>query len=183
MKNDILIIIRTIWYLLKYQYILRKAEFGKGLRVSSRLKIQGPGKVFIGNYCHITSDPWGDDYVTIFTHQKKARIYIGDHVTIRATRFGSHLEIKIGDKAVIESASIYDSDFHNVDATKRDENFNEKDRQVDIGSGAYIGIESLCSKGTVIGKGAVLLPASVIGTKMIQDDSIAAGLPARAVKE
>lgn len=177
--NDTLIKMRTYWYILKYQYLLRRAVFGKDLRVSCKLIILGPGKVIMGNHCRIESDPWGDDYVTLFTHRKKAKINVGDHAVIRASRFGSHLEIHVGDRAVIESASVYDSDFHNVDATKRDDNFNEGDRRVVIGNDAYVGVESLCSKGTVIGNGALLMAASVIGTKTLPDNTLSAGLPAR----
>jgi acetyltransferase-like isoleucine patch superfamily enzyme len=173
--------IRTLWYIATYQYLLRKASFGKNPIISCKLKIIGPGKVVIGDHCRFEKDPWGDDYVTIFTHQKSARIIIGDYVVIRATRFGSHLEIRVEDHAVIESASVYDSDFHNIDATKRDSDYNKGDRQVIVKKNAYIGVESLCSKGTVIGEHAVLLPASVIGTKIVPDNTTACGLPARII--
>lgn len=155
--------------------------FGKALRISCRLDIKGPGRVVIGDFCRLTADPWGNDYVTLYTHRKNARIFIGSHTTIRAARFGSHLCIRVGERALIECASIYDSDFHNVDATRRDEDFNENDRQVVIGNDAYVGIECLCSKGTRIGDGAILLPSSVIGTKTLPDMSVSLGLPARIV--
>ena len=171
--------IRTIIYKIKYQFILKKAVFGKGTLIKCKLVITGPGKVIIGNDCIFSADPWGDDYVTLFTHRKRAQISIGNRVILRATRFGSHLNITIKDDVVIENASIYDSDFHNIDATKRDENFNEGDRSVIIGRRSYIGCECLCSKGTVLGAKVIMLPGSVTGTKNIKSESIISGNPAR----
>lgn len=174
--------LKTLYYIIKYQYLFRNATFGKGTVIRCKLSIQGPGKIAIGSNCLFDSDPWGGDYVTLFTHQPQSQITIGDRVILRATRFGSHLSIIIKDDAVLENASIYDSDFHNIDATKRDENFNAGDREVVIGEGSYIGCECLCSKGTVLGRNVILLPTSVIGTKIISADKMASGNPARVSK-
>ena len=171
--------LRTLYYKLKYQYILRRATFGKGTVIKCKLQIKGPGRISIGANCIFDSDLWGDDYVTLFTHRKRAQISIGNRVILRATRFGSHLNITVEDGSIIENASIYDSDFHNIDAEKRDENFNEGDRSVIIGRGSYIGCECLCSKGTVLGGKVIMLPASVTGTKNIKSESIISGNPAR----
>ncbi len=173
--------ILTQWYILKYQYLLRKAKFGKGIRIECKLVISGAGKVHVGDNCVFGPNPWGEEYVTIYTHRKKARVLIGDNVVLRATRFGSHLSIIVNDCAVIENASIYDSDFHNIDATKRDDGFNKGDRQVVIGPGAYVGCEVLCSKGTVLGENVVLLPGSVIGTRTVPENVMVGGNPAKKV--
>ncbi len=141
--------------------------------------ILGPGKVIIGNYCRIEKDPWCNDYVTLYTHRKEAKITIGNSVILRATRFGSHLSIAIGDHSLLEDASVYDSDFHNISANSRDEDYNIKDRAVSIGSGCYIGCECLCSKGTILGKHVTLLHATGIGTKSIPEGKCMGGFPPR----
>lgn len=173
--------VRTGYYILKYQVILRKVRFGKNCLVKCRLCVKGPGKVWIGDNCIFMPDPWGDDYVTLYTHRKHARIVIRDHVVLRATRFGSHLGIEIGNHAVLETASVFDSDFHNLEAARRDEGFNVNDRRVLIGSEAYVGCESLCSKGTELGSGAVMTAVSVAGTRHFPDHSKIGGFPARKV--
>lgn len=175
--------LRTLYYIIKYQYLFRNATFGKGTVIRCKLSIQGPGKVAIGSNCLFDSDLWEGDYITLFTHQPQARITIGNRVVLRASRFGSHLSIIIKDDAVLENASIYDSDFHNIDATKRDDNFNAGDRKVVIGEGSYVGCECLCSKGTVLGRGVTLLPVSVIGTKIIPDGKVLSGNPARILNQ
>jgi len=175
--------IRTLWYIAKYQYMLRKAKFGSNTTVRCKLSIVGPGKVTVGSNCCFEKDPWGKEYVTIYTHRPDANIVIGHNVVLRATRFGSHLSITVEDDAILESASIYDSDFHNVDATKRDEGFNEDDRPVVVGKGSYIGCECLCSKGTNLEQNVIMLPGTVIGTKRIPENSLVSGNPAKIIKK
>lgn len=173
--------LRTFWYQLKYQYLTQKVVFGKGTVIKCKLDIRGPGKVTVGTECLFDSDPWGRDYVSICTHQPHAQIIIGNRVVLRATRFGSHLSIIIKDNVVLENASIYDSDYHNIDATQRDQNFHQNDRQIVIGEGSYVGCECLCSKGTVFNRNVTALPSSVIGTKTIPDEKIICGNPARVL--
>lgn len=166
------------WYtILKYQYVLRKAVFGRGVVMGCKVRIKGDGKVIVGDGCRFEPDPWGEGYVTLYTHLKRAKIIIGKNVCMRATRFGSHLEINVRDNALLENASIFDSDFHNLDASKRDEDFNQNDRMVIVGEGAYVGCESLCSKGTQLGIRVAMLPVSVTGTKRFPDGYKIGGAP------
>lgn len=174
--------LRTWYTIAKYQYILRKAVFGKQVVMKCRVRIQGPGKVTVGDGCRFEPDPWGEGYVTLYTHLKKARIIIGNNVCLRATRFGSYLVIEVCDNALLENASVFDSDFHNTDASKRDEDFNQNDKKVVIGQEAYVGCEALCSKGTILGDRASMLPVSVTGTKSFPDNSKIGGFPARKIK-
>lgn len=180
--KDIVDKIRTLWYITKYQHLFKKVTFGSEITIKCKLAIKGPGKVTVGSGCSFEPDPWGGDYVTIYTHRPNAKVVIGNNVILRATRFGSHLSITIEDNAVLEYSSIFDSDFHNFDATKRDEDFNKRDRPVVIGEGSYVGCESLCSKGTILGKNVILLPGTVIGTKKIPDNSCVCGNPAKIIK-
>ena len=173
--------LRTFYYKMKYQFLYRNAVFGKGTVIKCKLSIQGPGKIIVGSNSLFDSDPWGEEYITLFTHRPNARITIGNRVVLRATRFGSHLSIIIKDNVVLENASIYDSDFHNIDATKRDEDFNPRDRKVVIGEGSYVGCECLASKGTVLENNVIMLPGSVIGTKIIPGGSTISGNPARKI--
>lgn len=171
--------IRTLWVIAKYQYILRRATFGTGVKILGRLDIVGPGKVIIGDNCVFLPDAWGCDYVTLYSHSPKARIVLGNNVVIRGTRMGCFLSIIVEDNVILENASLYDSDFHNIDATIRDEKFHHLDRLVKVGEGSYIGCEALCSKGSVLGENVILHPGSVIGVKRIRDKAMALGNPAR----
>jgi acetyltransferase-like isoleucine patch superfamily enzyme len=167
----------TCWYKLKHQFVFHNVSFGRGTVVECRLSIQGPGRVFIGSGCRLGPDPWGDDFVSIHTHRPEAEVLIGDGVVLRATRFGCHRKIRVDDGAIVECASVFDSDFHAVDSAGRDDDSGATSREVVIGAGAYVGCECICSKGTRIGRGAVILPASVIGTKGIPENAVAGGNP------
>ncbi len=173
--------LRTYWYILKYQYALKSATFGPNTEIRCKLSIKGPGKVKVGSCCRFESTPWGEEHVTIYTHDSLAFVAIGNSTTVRATRFGSHLSITIGDNVVLEYSSIFDSDFHNLDATKRDEDFHHTDRPVVIGDGSYVGCETMCSKGTQLGTNVILMPGTIIGTKRIPDSCRVGGNPARIV--
>lgn len=173
--------LRTLWYKARYQYLTGKAVFGRGTLINCRLDIRGPGRVSIGTDCILEADVWGSDYVTLYTHLPEARIVIGNRVVLRATRFGAHLSITVKDGAVLESASVYDSDYHNKDASRRDENVHCTDREVVIGEGSYLGCECMCSKGTVLNRQVTALPGSVIGTKTIADGALIGGNPARII--
>lgn len=175
--------LRTWYFIVKYQWIMKKVVFGQGVRIGCKLMIRGPGKVFIGDNCRIEPTPWGEEYVTIYTHQRYTRIEIGNGVLLRATRFGSHMKITVLNGAVLENASVFDSDFHNIDATRRNEGFNEWDREVTIGSRAYVGCESLCSKGTHLGRNTVVLPVSMLGTRKAPDNAVLGGYPAKVVRK
>jgi len=174
--------LRTFWYITKYQHILKRATFGADIRIRCKLVIKGPGKVTIGSACRFESNPWGKEYVTIYTHHPQAKVVIGNNVLLRATRFGSYLSITVEDNTILEYSSIFDSNFHNLDATKRNEDFNKGDRPVVIGEGSYVGCECLCGKGTVLGKHVTLLPGTVISTRRIPDNKTVCGNPVKLVK-
>jgi len=173
--------LRTLWYKLKHQYVLRNVSFGAHTVVGCRLSIKGPGRISIGSGCTFTSDPWGDDLVSIYTHTAGARVVIGDQVLLRATRFGCRIAITIGSHAILDCASVFDSDFHSADVRRWEAASQERDRAVTIGEGSYVGCECLCSKGTVLGERVTLLPGTVIGTKTIPPDSVVSGNPARVL--
>ena len=174
--------LRSAYYRFKYQYLLRKASFGRNLRVQCRLEIKGPGKVVFGDDCVVSSDPWREDFVTIFMHSREARVMIGHRAVLRATRIGCSERIEIGDDALVECASMYDTDFHSVDASRRNDRSRVAVRSVSVGRGAYVGCECMCGKGTQVGENAALLPGTVLSTKTIPDAGLATGNPGRVLR-
>ncbi len=181
--NNMLNRIRTLWYITKYQYFFRKATFGTNTMIKCKLSIVGPGKVKIGSDCIFEPDPWGDGYVTFYTHRRVATIVIGNSVIMRSTLFGSHLSIIIQDNSILDYASFFDSDYHNVDATQRNEDFDKKNRAVIIGKGCYVGTDCLCSKGAKLGDNVIMLPGSMMGAKTIPPNIVIGGNPSRLIKQ
>lgn len=173
---------RTLCYRFKYQFLLRRATFASGVSVRCRLVIHGPGKVALGRCVVIGPDRWGHDIVTLFTHSPQARIKVGDGARLLATRVGCRGSIEFGTGSTVESASIFDNDFHNTDAESRDDPDAIPVGPVTIGPDAYVGLEALCGKGTQLGNGAKLLAGTVISTKRVPEGKTLMGNPARPVR-
>jgi acetyltransferase-like isoleucine patch superfamily enzyme len=169
----------VFYYRAKYQEILRRAAFGRGLRIWCKLQIKGPGYVRIGKDCRILPTLFCGAHVTLYTHTPEARIEIGDRVVLRGTRIGCHKQVTIENEAVIDDCSLFDSDFHNIDASRRNEDFQQLNRPVVIGAGSYIGTNALIGKGTMIGAESIVLPATFVTGKRFKTGSLIGGFPGK----
>lgn len=167
------------YYKFKYQFLLRKALIGSNFYVYCKFEIKGPGKIFIGDYCRIMQTAFKQDYVTLYTHNPEAKIILSNNVILRGTRMGCFNNIEIRSSSVIESASISDSDFHNIDARKRDLEFKKYNKPVVIEENSYIGCECIIGKGMNIGFESVVLAGTVISQKNIKPRSVVCGIPGR----
>jgi len=125
---------------------------------------------------------FGQNYITLYTHAPEAKIILGNHVVLRSTRMGCFTNIEIRENSVVEGASISDSDFHNINASKRDLDFEKLNKPVVIEENCYIGTECIIGKGTNIGAETILLPGTVIASKHIKPKSLICGIPGRVFK-
>lgn len=90
--------------------------------------------------------------------------------------------IKIGEKTLIGlNVEITDSDFHDLDPIKRISG-EPKTSKVIIGKNVFIGSNVKILKGVSIGDNSVIANSSVV-TKSIPSNVIAAGIPAKVLKE
>lgn len=132
----------------------------------------------------------------IFPHDGKISIgrdcYLGEN-----SRIWSAASIEIGDRVLIShNVNIHDTNAHSIDPRIRYRHFVEtmstgfpRENTVDIvsspiviGNDVWIGFNSIILKGVTIGRGAIVAAGSVV-TKDIPEFSIAAGNPARIVKD
>ena len=132
----------------------------------------------------------------IFPHDGKISIgrdcYLGEN-----SRIWSAASIEIGDRVSIShNVNIHDTNAHSLDPQIRHRHFMEtmatgfpRENTVDIvsspiviGNDVWIGFNSIILKGVTIGRGAIVAAGSVV-TKDIPEFSIAAGNPARIVKD
>ncbi len=179
--RDVLARCRGFWYKLKYQHLLRKAVMEGGISAHCKLEIKGPGKIHFGKNVRILPTAFGGDHVSLYLNRPESRILIGRNAILRGTRVGCESTIEIGDNAVIESASLFDTDFHNIDASKRDETDEKASKPLVIGEGAYVGWESCLGKGVSLGSGAVVLPNTVLTWKATAPDAVLLGVPGRVL--
>lgn len=115
------------------------------------------------------------------TGEREGRIEIGDNVLISP---GTHIvaseRIVIGSNTMIASGCyISDSDWHDTyDRTAE----LEKHRPILIGENVWLGVRAIICKGVTIGENSIIGAGAVVTTS-IPANCIAAGSPARVVRE
>jgi len=82
------------------------------------------------------------------------------------------------------NSKVYDTDFHNVNPSDRLISWNnlDKSKEIIIGKNVWIGANSIILKGASIGHNSVLGAGSVL-TKVIPDNCLYAGNPAKKIKD
>lgn len=174
-------------------------EVGEGAKCSTlKLKfMERNSKVILGDNVNLTnSDITLGNNSTLRVESNsilKGKISIGynSSVTIgRGLRVTSSLYIRavestnviIGDECLIATdVVIRTNDGHPIYDTKSGERLN-KSQDINIGNHVWLADEAVILKGVKIGDGSVIAMRSVV-TKDIKGKAIAAGIPARVIKE
>jgi acetyltransferase-like isoleucine patch superfamily enzyme len=169
-------ILKGKWYKLKYQTVLKRAEFGKHFRVNGKLIIKGPGKVNFGNnvVCAMT--------VTPYTHSPSAAINIGDDVFLNGTRFGAAESITIGSKCILADCRIMDTDFHSLRKDRHSKDAPIESNPIQIGVNVWIGAQAAVLKGVHIGENSVVAFGAIV-TKDVESNVIIGGNPAKVINK
>ena len=114
---------------------------------------------------------------------KNSKIEFGSNVFVNNNFVAVCLNsIKIGDNVLIgTNVEIFDSDFHNTEPIER---FGGKAevKEVIIHNNVWIGSNVKILKGVTIGENSVISNGSIV-TKSIPRNVIAAGVPAKVIKE
>jgi acetyltransferase-like isoleucine patch superfamily enzyme len=174
----------------KMQLLLNGADIKKGLSVLGILKIEVTrrGKLMIGENLSVNS---GNNFNVIGRQQKttfwvEGKLTIGDNVGISATAIICNHQITIGNHVTIGGNTvIYDTDFHNINPTIRNNKTIDKQSAVKlpvfIEDNVFIGAHTTILKGVTIGENSVIGACSVV-TKNIPQNEIWAGNPAKFIK-
>ena len=124
--------------------------------------------------------------VRLRTFAPSARIELAAGVQLNGTAITARSRrISIGAHTMIApDCVITDSDFHALwpAETRHIEPAFERDADVLIGSHVWIGMRSLILKGVTIGDGAIIAAGSVV-TRDVPAGAVAAGAPARVIRE
>jgi len=135
----------------------------------------------LGDYVNVVASSDKKVRLAIWSEQKgKGRIRIGKYCLIcPGVRIGSAHEIIIGDNCMVASnAYITDSDWHDI--------YNRisigKTAPVKIGNNVWIGDSAIVCKGVTIGENSIIGAGAVV-VNAIPANSVAAGNPAKAVKQ
>ena len=115
------------------------------------------------------------------TQGRCGRVDIGDNVLISpGTQIISSVGIRIGSNTMMASGVyISDSDWHDTyDRTAE----HDKYAPIEIGENVWLGVRAIIGKGVTIGENSIIGAGAVV-TKDIPANVIAAGNPARVVRE
>jgi acetyltransferase-like isoleucine patch superfamily enzyme len=174
----------TPWYLLRYWRFLRFklanphivttgfVFLGRRVEVVAR---PGFGRIILGRWVHL------GDGTSIRCHEGTVRI--GDKVVFgRNIVVNSYLDVEIGAACIIADL-VYVTDFDHVfdDVTVPIKDQGIVKSPVRIGSDVWLGTKVSIVRGTAIGDGSVVAANAVV-TRDLPPYSIAAGLPARILR-
>jgi acetyltransferase-like isoleucine patch superfamily enzyme len=156
------VVLQPVLFLGKGEIILgRNVEFGWPTSVA-----------FFSGYCHLEASVAG------------SVIEIGDDAQVNNNAFikSEGPGIRIGREALLGSfVEIFDSDFHELHPARR-RGGQPNMAPVELGENVFIGDGAKILKGVTIGAHSVIGAGSVV-TSSIPDGVIAAGNPARVVRE
>ncbi len=109
---------------------------------------------------------------------KNAELYIGSGYTNSNVQIICEDKITIGeDVAIARDVIIRDTDSHKILDEK-----HSKTKPVVIGNHVWIGTRAIIMKGVTIGDGSIIAAGAVV-TKDIPENCIAAGVPARVIRQ
>lgn len=185
------IIIRTRFFprFNRLLFRLKGVIFGRNMTIMGKVSVIGDGKITIGNDFYMTS---GDHVNPIssnlqgafFTDNSEAKINIGSNVGMSSTRMWISKELAIGNNVKIGACVLLiDTDSHPIDyELRRTSNEGVKSAPIVIEDDVWIGAHSIVLKGVTIGARSIIGAGSVV-TKSIPADCIAAGNPAKIIKQ
>ena len=186
---DALILLR---YRLQYPHV----KFG------SKVRIEGKGKVEIGNNCVFASfegkankillrDPSGcvtigDHCFFNSTHLKvegKGHIEIGDHAYFNAPQItATDSLIQFKKQCMVSDATIFDTDYHSIQINRRNPEVKVKSKSIVVEDNVWIASQSMILRGVTIGKNSVIGARAVV-RKSVPDNVVVIGDPQQIVKE
>jgi len=149
-------------------------------RKVGKLRIQGRGKIIVGKgvgFGYALSADF-DSSILLQARTPQAEIIVGMKTQImNGCQFVAVDRIKIGDDCMIGPAClIMDSDFHQIDPTKRGENGNTS--PIVIEENVWVGARVTILKGVHIGRDAVVAAGAVV-VRDVPAGAIVGGNPAK----
>lgn len=158
-------------------------EVGPGLAVTSPRDIEiWGGNIRVGACAHIHASRGNPTRLCTWTTDgREGRLTIGDYVLISpGTQIIASESISIGSNTMFASGCyVSDSDWHDTYDRTRE---LDKHAPIVIGENCWLGVRVIVGKGVTIGDNSIIGAGSVV-TRDIPPNCIAAGNPARVVRE
>ncbi len=147
------------------RYITKKDPFVGNIELYAAAEVSVQNTFFFHSGCDIM----------VF---KNAKLHLGSGYINRYAKIRCYNSITIGhDVAISENVTIWDSDTHAIIGKE-----SVMTQPIAIGNKVWIGANVTILKGVTIGDGAIIAAGSVV-TRAIPANCLAAGVPARVIKE
>lgn len=176
-KTIALITCSPLKLLLKLRYG-RRIEFGKKVILNTRFRFTGPGTLRIGDHTTLWAHAESNEF---HTYDKKAVIEIGAHSRLNGANIQCKTQVIVGEKSIIGSALITDTDHHSTNPDHRNNPDYIKSSPITIHENCWIAGQAAILKGVEIGPNSTIGFRSVV-TKDIPKNSVAVGNPAKVIK-
>ena len=180
-----ILILQKILFLIQYENYFPYTEKIYGLPIISfitnkKIKI---GKNLVLISTSYFSDPGINHPVIIRTLNQDAELIIGDNVGISGGRICCANKVIIGNNVMFGANTfVTDTDFHPIDPlNRRDSSEKINTAPVIIEDNVFLGMNVIVLKGVKIGKNSIIAAGSIV-TREIEENCIAAGIPARKIK-
>lgn len=164
-------------------------NFEKDIKIWGIIHVRNHGRMTIGKGVIINSsqrsNPSTHAHSTFITVDERGVLNIGDGVGISHAIIRCRESVQIERDVMIGSGCIiYDTDFHSADFTDRIVNRinNDKCKPVRICQGAWLGANTMVTKGVTVGEHSVIGACSVV-TKDVPPNEIWAGNPAGFIRK
>ncbi len=176
----VLRLIRGKFFTLKMKVLPQRVSIGSNFRAHSAFKIQGPGKVIIGD--NVTAVLSFLRIPSIITHTPESCVIIGNGCYLGGVRISCVDSVKIGKEGLLGSTTIIDSDIIPIDRMLINSQWiNQHVSPITIGSHFWSGTNAFVLKGTILGDECVLGAGAMIYDKTFPDRSLLIGNPARKI--
>ena len=149
------------------------------LRCDGAGDVRLDGKVSLG---YKKAPMLGDGEIVIQARTQESKVFIGAGTTTSNNiSIVGCSKISIGKGCQIgDLVAIYDCDFHEISPETRNDSVGES-LPVEIGNNVWLGSRVMVLKGVKIGDNSVIAAGSIV-TKSIPANSLAAGIPARVIR-
>jgi acetyltransferase-like isoleucine patch superfamily enzyme len=157
-----------------------RVEWGDGVVVHGRLELVGPGRVVIGNNCWFSNEAGYPNRISTVTPE--AVVVLGDGVIMTGATIAAAQSVRIGNRTLLGSCTIWDTDFHPVGANARTDSKKTEPHPVTLGDDVWVGADAFILKGVTVGARAVIGAKAVI-RESVAEDQVVVGNPQRIARE
>lgn len=171
----ILIRIRSVFFVYWYKSYYG-VSIGENVRIYSKIKITGFGKINIGDNVVFGSK------TIIGTSNKNALVKIGSNSFVNGSIIYSAKQILIGENCILSDCELMDTSSHGIPPNRRNDSAFVKIDSITVEDNVWIGSKVIVLPGVSIGENSIIGVNSVV-SKNIPQDVFAAGIPAKVIKQ